>query len=213
MLLETFYVGRRQAYRNVALAADGTLSADGRPIAQLGVWQPVDPPQLGHRIPRHRLPGQQPVAFNGVAIVVRDRDAQARQPPIEPGGEFVYEFDARPFGCHLYHCHTLPLKRHIHKGLYGTFIIDPDGRGPAIGWLRVPEEKTAKNRVHIDIRVAGEPPWDWVARADLIRAKVDELLAAGATKVREERYDDQSGHTVLGHVVMLDPEGNEFCVA
>ena len=43
-----------------------------------------------------------------------------------PGGEFVYEFDAYPFGCHLYHCHTVPLKRHIHKGLYGAFIIDPD---------------------------------------------------------------------------------------
>jgi FtsP/CotA-like multicopper oxidase with cupredoxin domain len=42
------------------------------------------------------------------------------------GGEFVYEFDAFPFGCHLYHCHTVPLKRHIHKGLYGAFIIDPD---------------------------------------------------------------------------------------
>ena len=43
-----------------------------------------------------------------------------------PGGEFVYEFDAFPFGCHLYHCHSVPLKRHIHKGLYGAFIIDPD---------------------------------------------------------------------------------------
>jgi FtsP/CotA-like multicopper oxidase with cupredoxin domain len=43
-----------------------------------------------------------------------------------PGGEFVYEFDARPFGCHLYHCHSIPLKRHIHKGMYGAFIIDPD---------------------------------------------------------------------------------------
>ncbi|MEX0752809.1 MAG: multicopper oxidase domain-containing protein [Xanthobacteraceae bacterium] len=43
-----------------------------------------------------------------------------------PGGEFVYEFDAFPFGCHLYHCHFLPLKRHIHKGMYGAFIIDPD---------------------------------------------------------------------------------------
>jgi FtsP/CotA-like multicopper oxidase with cupredoxin domain len=43
-----------------------------------------------------------------------------------PGGEFVYEFDAVPFGCHLYHCHSVPLKRHIHKGLYGAFIIDPD---------------------------------------------------------------------------------------
>ena len=45
---------------------------------------------------------------------------------VEPGGEFVYEFDAQPFGCHLYHCHALPLKRHIHKGMYGAFIVDPD---------------------------------------------------------------------------------------
>jgi FtsP/CotA-like multicopper oxidase with cupredoxin domain len=53
-----------------------------------------------------------------------------------PGGEFVYEFDAFPFGCHLYHCHSVPLKRHIHKGLYGLFVIDPD---PA----RHPEHDTA----------------------------------------------------------------------
>ncbi|WP_310321809.1 multicopper oxidase domain-containing protein [Aminobacter aminovorans] len=45
---------------------------------------------------------------------------------INPGEEFVYEFDAKPFGCHLYHCHALPLKRHIHKGMYGAFVIDPD---------------------------------------------------------------------------------------
>ena len=48
---------------------------------------------------------------------------------VQPGGTFVYEFDADPFGLHLYHCHTVPLKRHIHKGLYGTFIIDPRGGG------------------------------------------------------------------------------------
>jgi FtsP/CotA-like multicopper oxidase with cupredoxin domain len=45
---------------------------------------------------------------------------------IAPGDEFTYEFDAKPFGCHLYHCHALPLKRHIQKGMYGAFIIDPD---------------------------------------------------------------------------------------
>jgi len=45
---------------------------------------------------------------------------------IAPGEETVYEFDALPFGCHLYHCHAIPLKRHIHKGLYGAFIVDPD---------------------------------------------------------------------------------------
>lgn len=51
---------------------------------------------------------------------------------IDPGGEFVYEFDALPFGCHLYHCHALPLRRHIHKGMYGAFIVDPDpARHPA----------------------------------------------------------------------------------
>lgn len=45
---------------------------------------------------------------------------------IGPGEEFVYEFDAKPFGCHLYHCHALPLKRHMHKGMYGLFVVDPD---------------------------------------------------------------------------------------
>ena len=51
---------------------------------------------------------------------------------IQPGESFVYEFDADPFGLHLYHCHAVPLKRHIHKGLYGTFIIDPkEARPPA----------------------------------------------------------------------------------
>jgi Glyoxalase-like domain len=90
----------------------------------------------------------------------------------------------------------------------GASIIDPDGVGPAIGFLRVPEGKTAKNRMHIDIRVAGEPPWDMAGREQLIRAKAAELVTAGATTVREESYGDH-----LGHVVMLDPEGNEFCVA
>jgi FtsP/CotA-like multicopper oxidase with cupredoxin domain len=51
---------------------------------------------------------------------------------VEPGGTFTYEFEAQPFGLHLYHCHVMPLKRHIHKGLYGAFIIDPpQGRPPA----------------------------------------------------------------------------------
>lgn len=45
---------------------------------------------------------------------------------INPGEEFTYEFDVFPFGCHLYHCHALPLRRHMHKGMYGAFVIDPD---------------------------------------------------------------------------------------
>ncbi|CAN5154089.1 hypothetical protein BH18ACT12_BH18ACT12_15320 [soil metagenome] len=44
---------------------------------------------------------------------------------VEPGESFTYDFPARPYGMQLYHCHSTPLKKHIHKGLYGAFIIDP----------------------------------------------------------------------------------------
>jgi len=51
---------------------------------------------------------------------------------VVPGASFTYEFPARPYGMHLYHCHSTPLKKHIHKGLYGAFIIDPPKpRNPA----------------------------------------------------------------------------------
>jgi manganese oxidase len=49
---------------------------------------------------------------------------------VGPGQEFVYEFDAEPFGMHLYHCHTSPLRKHIEKGLYGAFVIDPKAGRP-----------------------------------------------------------------------------------
>jgi FtsP/CotA-like multicopper oxidase with cupredoxin domain len=45
--------------------------------------------------------------------------------PVPPGGSFVYEFDAYPFGVHPYHCHVMPLASHISRGLYGAIIIDP----------------------------------------------------------------------------------------
>lgn len=45
--------------------------------------------------------------------------------PVKVGETFVYEFDAAPFGLHLYHCHVPPFMRHLHKGLYGLFIVDP----------------------------------------------------------------------------------------
>jgi FtsP/CotA-like multicopper oxidase with cupredoxin domain len=49
---------------------------------------------------------------------------------IEVGEQYTYEFEARPFGLHLYHCHASPLAGHIAKGLYGAFIVDPRGRRP-----------------------------------------------------------------------------------
>jgi len=44
---------------------------------------------------------------------------------IQPGKSVVYEFDAEPFGMHLYHCHVGPLAEHIARGMYGAFIVDP----------------------------------------------------------------------------------------
>jgi manganese oxidase len=49
---------------------------------------------------------------------------------VHPGEEFVYDLIAGPFGTHLYHCHSLPLRAHIHRGLYGAFIVDPPGGRP-----------------------------------------------------------------------------------
>ncbi|NLX09172.1 MAG: multicopper oxidase domain-containing protein [Chloroflexi bacterium] len=79
--------------------------------------------------------GIHPAAMDGVPIspnmVNMPRDLTGPG-MLQPGESFTYEFDAEPFGCHLYHCHAIPLKRHIHKGLYGMFIIDPkEGRPPA----------------------------------------------------------------------------------
>ena len=81
----------------------------------------------------------------------------------------------------------------------GAWLHDPDGVGPRLVLLDVPEPKVAKNRLHIDVRV-GRGPDAWPR----ILAKVDELVAAGGSVL--STFD---GH----HVVMADPEGNEFCVA
>ncbi len=54
---------------------------------------------------------------------------------VQPGGTFTYEFDAEPFGVHLYHCHSAPLAKHISKGLYGAFIVEPKA-----GWPKADHE-------------------------------------------------------------------------
>ena len=50
--------------------------------------------------------------------------------PVLNGRATIYEFDAEPYGVHLYHCHIEPVTRHIGKGLYGMFIIDPPSPRP-----------------------------------------------------------------------------------
>ncbi len=68
--------------------------------------------------------------------------------PIRHSTATIYEFDAKPYGVHLYHCHVAPVTRHISKGLYGMFIVDPPKPRPAadeiiliMGGYDVKEEK------------------------------------------------------------------------
>ena len=72
------------------------------------------------------------IHFHGLHPASEDGIAGAGDGIINPGKSTVYEFDAEPFGLHLYHCHVAPLAEHIARGMYGTFIVDPrDGRPPA----------------------------------------------------------------------------------
>lgn len=64
--------------------------------------------------------------FHGIHSAYHDGVTGIGRGDIQTGESHTYEFTAKPFGCHLYHCHSAPLKRHIHKGLYGAFIINPD---------------------------------------------------------------------------------------
>jgi FtsP/CotA-like multicopper oxidase with cupredoxin domain len=63
--------------------------------------------------------------FHGIHPAFMDGMPGVGVGAIEPGESFTYEFDASPFGVHLYHCHVSPLASHISRGLYGAFIVDP----------------------------------------------------------------------------------------
>ncbi|MEV0581644.1 VOC family protein [Nonomuraea sp. NPDC050310] len=91
----------------------------------------------------------------------------------------------------------------VHKGALvwkeGAAIRHPEGleRAPRVLFQLVPEGKTVKNRVHLDVRVG----------ADKIKAEAERLAGLGATFLHEGRQ----GPTEW--ITMTDPEGNEFCVA
>jgi hypothetical protein len=83
---------------------------------------------------------------------------------------------------------------------------DPTGRGPRLFFQRVPEPKTAKNRVHIDLNAATGRR---ATREEIDRER-DRVVALGATF--SHTHDQTLGDLHEYHHVMGDPEGNEFCV-
>jgi glyoxalase superfamily protein len=85
-----------------------------------------------------------------------------------------------------------------------TALVDPEGVLPRLFFQKVPEPKSAKNRVHLDLSVSGGREVDEQERRARVDAAVERLVGLGATKQKE--FNQQGEHWV----VMQDPEGNEF---
>ena len=89
-----------------------------------------------------------------------------------------------------------------------AYLADPDGVRPSISFLKVPESKVAKNRIHLDIQAGGgRDNSAWEVRWPIVEQAIERLTAAGATVLH---LVDINGRP--DHAVMADPEGNEFCV-
>jgi hypothetical protein len=86
-------------------------------------------------------------------------------------------------------------------------LIDPEGNGPRVFIQKVPEGKTAKNRVHLDVRAA--PGLEGEDRMAALEAECERLVTLGASRLRR---NEPAPPLELGTIVMTDPEGNEFCL-
>ena len=86
-------------------------------------------------------------------------------------------------------------------------VVDPAGTGPRRFFQRVPEGKQVKNRVHLDVRAA--PGLSGEARMAALEAEAERLVAHGATRLQRHEPAPPLG---AGHLIMADPEGNEFCL-
>lgn len=84
---------------------------------------------------------------------------------------------------------------------------DPDGSGPRLFFQQVPEGKTVKNRVHLDVRVATGLEGD--DRMAALEVECDRLVAVGARRLERFEPEPPLSH---GYIVVADPEGNELCL-
>ncbi|WP_255198748.1 multicopper oxidase domain-containing protein [Halorarius litoreus] len=89
---------------------------------------------------------------------------------LDTGESFTYEWIAQPAGTHFYHCHSLPLKEHIHRGLYGSIIVDPD-----------PERVEERPEEYCDFHASQITP---ELRADLV----------AEAKTRNHEYDENDAY-------------------
>jgi len=87
-------------------------------------------------------------------------------------------------------------------------LMDPDAVGPRIWFQPVPEPKTIKNRLHLDIPASAGRSEPLGQRRVRVDAKVSELVALGAKALYVHSQEGLDHYAVT----MQDPEGNEFCV-
>jgi catechol 2,3-dioxygenase-like lactoylglutathione lyase family enzyme len=95
-------------------------------------------------------------------------------------------------------------------GIAADCIRDPAGEGPRFWFQTVPEGKTIKNRIHIDVHAGGDRTVPLATRKERVDTEARRLTALGATLVeplREKLEDDGVDHYA---VALRDPEGNEF---
>ena len=85
-------------------------------------------------------------------------------------------------------------------------VVDPEAKGPRLFFQKVPEGKEIKNRVHLDVRAA--PGLSGDDRWDALESESARLSAFGASVLARVEADNINS----GHIVMADPEGNEFCL-
>ena len=85
-------------------------------------------------------------------------------------------------------------------------VVDPDGVGPRFYFQRVPEGKTVKNRLHLDVNVSGGRSVPIEQRKKQVEAQAERVAALGAHELY--RMEEMGGF----HITMADPEGNEFCL-
>src|SRR3954471_17761621 len=91
-------------------------------------------------------------------------------------------------------------------GVGADSIVDPKGEGPRIWFQVVPERKSIKNRLHIDVNASGGRESSLDVRRERIEAEAARLVALGATRVRTDAPEGLDHYAVA----MTDPEGNEF---
>ncbi len=118
-----------------------------------------------------------------------------------------YRYDSPPAGLRDLGGGARPLRRTGGGPQQRLRLRRPRRDRPRLFFQKVPERKTAKNRLHLDVRAA--PGLQGDERMAALESECERLVALGATRL--SRHEPEPPMSA-GFIVMPDPEGNEFCL-